>query len=291
MEWIDPVAETWQDTVRGIYEWAGEPGRKVEDFLHGKFLGHPLHPMMVHLPIGAWMLAAVLDLFSAFPVARYAADLSILVGLIAAIPAVLTGSTDYYVYGDKSIRRIGGLHALLNLLAFFIYAIALGLRHEGARGFGLFLSYTGFVVLSMSGYLGGLLVYEKRIGANHAPEPEDESAPDDFVWVTSMDQLPENKPTRVRVQDVNVVLVRQGEVVFAMADACAHMGASLAEGKLEEGCLVCPWHESKFRLRDGACLNGPSVFNQPKFPVRIDNGQVWIKAVRTLTPTSRIQML
>lgn len=237
------------------------------------------------------MLAAILDLFSAFPIARSAADLAILVGLIAAIPALLTGSTDFYVYGDKSIQRIGGLHALLNLLAFFLYAMALGLRHEGARGFGLIFSYTGFLALSVSGYLGGLLVYEKRIGSNHAPEPEDEAAPDDFVWVTSMDQLPENAPTRVRVQDVNVVLVRQGEQVFAMADACAHMGASLADGKLEAGCLVCPWHESKFRLADGACISGPSVFDQPKFPVRIDQNQVWIKAVRTLSPNSRIQMM
>lgn len=286
MAWIDPVADLLQGTVSKAYRAMGKTGERIERVLHGEFLGHPLHPVTVHLPIGAWTLAALLDPWGGSLAARMGADLAVAVGVIAALFSAVTGATDYYPYGDASVRRIGGLHAMLNWAAIVLYALSWWGRAEGARDLARFLSYVGFVNLAFSGYLGGLLVYEKRIGANHAPIVEDETAPDGWTAVAKLADLQEAKPTRANAGDVPLVLVRQGETVHAMAWACSHQGGPLDEGQVENGCLSCPWHQTAFRLTDGEPVSGPGVFPQPVYPIRIVNGNVEVNANDPVFPTS-----
>lgn len=280
MAWIDRLASPIQNLVSKIYKAKSMKG--VERFFHGAFVGHPLHPALVHLPIGCFTLAAITDLFIFNPTAAAVSDVAIWVGVIAAIPAALAGFTDWFPYGDTSVRRIGGLHMLLNLAAVALYLISLAFRATDSYGADVFFGYLGFIAVGFSGYLGGVLAYEKRIGTDHAPQPEDEAAPEQFIAVMRMSDLEEGKPTKARIQDVPIVLVKRANKVYAMAHACAHEGGPLSEGEFKNDCLICPWHGSAFRLRDGAVVAGPSVYPQPTFPTRIRNGFVEVLAVRQL---------
>ena len=89
---------------------------------------------------------------------------------------------------------------------------------------------------------------------------------------------PEGEPRRVEADGTAVLLVRQGENLYALAETCAHMGGPLSEGKLEDGCVICPWHGSRFALDDGRVLDGPSTFPQPRLETRVRDGQIEVKA-------------
>ncbi len=296
MAWIDRVAVPLQKAVEHTYRSLGDTGTKVEEFLHGKFLGHPLHPVTVHLPIGAWVLAAILDPWGGSVAARAAADAAVGFGVFGAIVASITGATDFYPYGDASVRRIGGLHAILNWLAIALYALSMICRVDDARDLARVLSYLGFAAVSASGYLGGLLVYEKRIGVNHASLVEDETAPEEWTKVAKLSELPEGLPFRTSVGDIPLVLVRRGDRVDALANACSHQGGPLGEGHVANGCIECPWHGTRFSLETGEAVSGVGVFPQPKYPVRIENGDVQVAAImpevplEVETPTGRASL-
>jgi len=78
-------------------------------------------------------------------------------------------------------------------------------------------------------------------------------------------------------QDTPILLVRQGECLFALADTCSHFGASLSEGKLAGDSIVCPYHASRFSLKDGKVLDGPAVHAQPCLEVRAREGQIEVR--------------
>jgi nitrite reductase/ring-hydroxylating ferredoxin subunit len=84
-------------------------------------------------------------------------------------------------------------------------------------------------------------------------------------------------PTHAEVDGVPVLLSRSNGRVVALADRCTHRGAPLHEGKIEDGCIVCPWHASRFRLTDGSVVRGPATRPQPGFEVRIVAGRVEIR--------------
>src|SRR4051794_17572021 len=60
-DWLEPVGDTLQSAISDLYESGGEAGRKVEDFFHGTWMGHPLHAAVTDVPIGAWTSAVVMD--------------------------------------------------------------------------------------------------------------------------------------------------------------------------------------------------------------------------------------
>src|ERR671916_3236474 len=64
----------------------------LKDLLHGTWLGHPLHPVLVQVPVGSWISAGVLDLV---PRLRPAATFLIGTGVAAAVPASLSGAADW----------------------------------------------------------------------------------------------------------------------------------------------------------------------------------------------------
>jgi nitrite reductase/ring-hydroxylating ferredoxin subunit len=74
-----------------------------------------------------------------------------------------------------------------------------------------------------------------------------------------------------------VLLTREpGGKVVAMADRCTHRGGPLHEGWLEDGCVVCPWHESAFDL-DGAVVRGPATRPQLVYETLERDGQVLVR--------------
>jgi Ferredoxin subunits of nitrite reductase and ring-hydroxylating dioxygenases len=78
-----------------------------------------------------------------------------------------------------------------------------------------------------------------------------------------------------------VLMVRRNGTLHAIGNTCSHAGGPLNEGKLEGDVIECPWHGSKFCVRDGNVKSGPATFPQPLFDVRESGGTV---EVSLLTP-------
>src|SRR5438132_268742 len=161
-----PIAEPLSKAVRGAYEAAGDAGRRLKNAAHGTWLGHPVHPVFTDVPLGAWMTAMVLDVAEDATGDRgygRAADVAIGFGLAGAAGAAVTGLTDWSeTYG--SAKQLGLAHGLINIAATTLYATSLGLRRNGARGAGRGFSLAGLLAVCAGAYIGGTLVYGKRIG-------------------------------------------------------------------------------------------------------------------------------
>jgi len=255
--WLDATADTLQPSVKRFFETLGPGGRGVKNFLHGTWLGHPLHPVMTDIPLGAWTATLLLDAMGdrrgQSGVAR-AADASLVLGLAGALGSAVTGLTDWSET-DARPRRIGVAHAVLNASATLLFAGSLLCRGRGSRGAGRGLAATGYLAMIAAAYLGGELVYHEQIGVDHSSGRE---MPEKFTPVLPLSELPEGELKRVRYKDTPLLLVRRGDRIFALAETCAHLGGPLAEGKLVGNTVVCPWHASQFELESGRVVNGPS---------------------------------
>lgn len=277
-EWLGPVADGLQTAMAKVYAPSGAAGQKVADFLHGVWLGHPLHPVLTDIPLGAWTAAAALDLMEAVGGRTElgpGADAAVGVGLLGALGAAASGLTDWYLLrANKSTQRVGAAHAMLNVTATALYAASWCLRRRGRRGTGQAVGWLGYGVVCAAAYLGGALVYEQKIGADHATR---EGLPPDFVPALPDAELPEDQPTRVEVNGVKVLLVRRNGRISALGELCSHLGGPLADGKLEGNCVICPWHYSKFDLSSGEVVDGPATFPQPCFETRVRDGQIEVR--------------
>ncbi|HSP35362.1 MAG TPA: Rieske 2Fe-2S domain-containing protein, partial [Thermoanaerobaculia bacterium] len=141
---------------------------------------------------------------------------------------------------------------------------------------GIAFSLAGYAIASASAYLGGHLVFGEQIGVDHTATP-DRGQPEKFTPVIRDDELKERKPVRVDVGDTAVLLVRIDGEVYALANTCTHLGGPLNEGPLEGDSIRCPWHGSRFCLTDGAVLDGPAVYDERVFDVRVRNGQIEVR--------------
>ncbi len=276
--WLDALGEPLQRGVTDAFAAGGSVGRQVKNFLHGTWLGHPLHPALTDVPVGAWTAALVLDGLESIGGRKDVgpgADAAVAVGLAGAVGAALAGLADWQHTGGES-RRTGLVHGLLNVGAAALYTTSLLMRRRGARAAGRRLASAGYAVAFASTYLGGDLVYRQRIGVNHAAAP----LPDDFVPVLADADLPEGEPRRAHAGGTPVLLVRRNGRIHALAETCAHLGGPLAEGRLVDGSVVCPWHGSRFDLEDGRVLDGPATYPQPCLETRVRDGRIEVRASR-----------
>ena len=140
----------------------GLPGsRAVEDLASGTPIGHPMHPLLVAIPLGSWTSAIVFDLVGDAEGARRLTGL----GVLSAVPAMITGHSDWS-YTDGGERRVGFVHAALNNVAVYAYAGSWLARRSGRRGLGIGLSVLGGVALTGGGWLGGHLAYAMGVGVD-----------------------------------------------------------------------------------------------------------------------------
>ncbi len=277
-EWLDKPAEQLQNAVSRTFEAAGEASIPMRNFLHGVWQGHPLHPAITDLPLGAWTAAVAmdaLDVMSGGDGLARGADTAIAIGLVGAVGAAASGLTDYHVLNETRPKRIGAMHALLNVAATGFFAASLIARGRNRRDIGRGLSLVGFGITGLSAFLGGKLVYEEHIGVDHAPSEGD--LPKEWTPVIKAEKLKEGKPLKVMVHGVPICVVRQHGQIYAIADLCSHLGGPLHEGRLEGCSIRCPWHGSRFSLEDGSVQEGPSVFTQPVFETREQGEQVEIR--------------
>jgi nitrite reductase/ring-hydroxylating ferredoxin subunit/uncharacterized membrane protein len=260
---LDSTVAVGQRAARWI-----RPGR-ARDALHGVWLGHPLHPLLVQLPVGMWLSASALDLLA--PRADTAARRLVAAGLAASAPAVAAGAVDWSEQHEQQMR-VGVVHALANSLAIGLYGASLIARKPGA-GRGLRLA--GLAAVGLGGVLGGHISFRLAGGANHA-EPIPHIVEPGWHHLATWDELPDGKPVRKMVGEVPVVAVRTGSQVHVLADRCSHMSGPLSDGELADGCLTCPWHGSVFRLADGSVARGPATAPQPTFQTRVVAGAVQV---------------
>ncbi|MET0620670.1 MAG: DUF2231 domain-containing protein [Thermoanaerobaculia bacterium] len=141
---------------------------------------HPIHPMLVPIPIGAFFIALIGDiLHTSRPEDPFWYDLSftcIGIGLLFALVAAVFGAIDYLSLKMSSRAfRLASWHAVLNLSMALCYAASFLLRRHNAAlqpghwppAFGFALA--GFGILGVSGWIGGKLAYEHRIGVLEEP--------------------------------------------------------------------------------------------------------------------------
>jgi nitrite reductase/ring-hydroxylating ferredoxin subunit/uncharacterized membrane protein len=260
------------DKLQGAVQVAAQP-QAVEDLLHGVWLGHPLHPALVQLPIGAFVSAAVLDLV---PGGRKGATTLIAVGTASATPAIAAGLVDWSQM-TKDRRRVGLVHATANAVALGFYVGSLLARLSGRPARGRALAFAGLSMASAGAYLGGHLAYSQGGGMNHAA-PEVARLPEDWTAVAQLAELAEGKTIVRKIDDVPILLYRDGQRVTALIERCAHETGPLGEGEIvgtgADACVVCPWHGSTFRLSDGVVVHGPAANDQPVLRSRVRAGVV-----------------
>ncbi|MFF5638802.1 Rieske 2Fe-2S domain-containing protein [Streptomyces sp. NPDC012825] len=264
---LDGSAERLGEVVRAI------PLGRGRDALHGRWLGHPVHPVMVQVPIGAWFSAAVLDLM---PGQRRAAGALIGVGLAAAAPAAVAGWVDWAELRRRQMR-VGLVHAAANATGVGLYTASLVARARGRTLRGKALAFAGLTAVGVGGAIGGHLAYRQGSGVNRAASVPDLVEPG-WHALGQVADLPLGQAVRRHVGDVPVLVVRESaDRVHVLADACSHAAGPLSRGTIEDGCVRCPWHGSVFRLEDGWNVKGPATAPQPSFDTRVVGGRLEVR--------------
>jgi nitrite reductase/ring-hydroxylating ferredoxin subunit len=274
-DWLDRAASSVQEFVRGIFS-VSEAGLAIKDVLHGTWLAHPLHAVTTDVAIGAWTTAGVLDILDSANGREPsgASTAAVAVGLAGAAASAASGFADWSETSGYQ-KKLGIVHASLNVTAVLLYSGSLASRIAGSHPFGRVLAGLGFGTVLVSSYLGGDLAY--RLGTQVDRNAWARSLRD-FTPVMAEAELQPEKPTRVEAKGVRIMLVRQAGQIFALGDTCAHQGCSLAKGHLQGDTIVCSCHGSTYRLEDGTAIRGPAVYPQPSFEVRTAAGQIEVKS-------------
>jgi nitrite reductase/ring-hydroxylating ferredoxin subunit/uncharacterized membrane protein len=258
---LDPAAAAAQKVTGAL-----PPGR-LKDLLSGSDLGHPVHPLLVTLPIGAFSSAVALDLTGNPVAARRLIGL----GILSSLPTAVTGASDWSDTLDAE-RRVGLLHAALNSVALSAFAASWVLRRSPGRG--KVTALMGLSVLSASGWLGGHLSYAMGVGVDttaFSPPPTD------WTDVCEAAELSDERPTAFTVDGLPVLLISRAGSIDAIVNRCTHRGAPLDEGSLVGDCIECPWHGSRFRLTDGMVERGPASRPQPVLETRVEGIRVQVR--------------
>jgi len=250
------------------------PAGRLKDLLSGTPIGHPAHPMLVTVPIGAWLSANILDVVGGGQ-SRAAARRLVAVGTAAALPAALSGASDWsYTMGAE--RRVGLVHAAANWAAIALYGSSWNARRKGRYTRGAGLAVLGAAAVGFGGWLGGHLSYSIGVGVDTTAFM---MGPTEWTDALAESDLVDGRPVNAMVGIVPVLIVRRAGHVFALGDRCTHRGGPLHEGDVVGDCIQCPWHSSRFNLSDGRVVQGPATRPQPRFQARIVDGRVQVRQV------------
>ena len=272
----------------------------LKDLLEGKPLRHPIHPMLVHFPIGFLVLSFLLDLVSmAFPEVPnlvrgsfYAMLLGIITALLAAVP----GFVDYSdIRRDHPGKATASRHMTLNLMVVAIYGINLWIRSSALSDPKIslppfLLSIIGIGLLSVSGYLGGRLVYDQGIAVGRhkrrTATPQDtlhlstgylaSGGEITFVPVPDAEQLGNGETLRVEIDKLVMTIARIDNQLYGFQEFCTHRFGPLSEGSFHGFNVQCPWHNSCFDIRTGKVTNGPAKVDLKTFKIEMRDGKVGV---------------
>jgi nitrite reductase/ring-hydroxylating ferredoxin subunit/uncharacterized membrane protein len=262
----------------GAERVAGAVGRvshrpPISSALGGSWLGHPVHPVLTDLPIGFWTSAVVLDLVGGRS-RRPATQFLVGLGVLSALPTALTGLADWSDTAGKT-RRVGVAHALFNSAGLAAFTMSWWARRRGHHGRAVLSAVTGSAAAAVAASLGGHLVYRTGTGVDvnaFEPGPEDWTALDaDLRPIAGLDG------GDATAGGVPLLVSRVNDRWRAIGARCSHRGGPLAEGTVDDDCVVCPWHQSRFRLDDGTVVNGPATAPQPSYEVREEDGRLLVR--------------
>jgi nitrite reductase/ring-hydroxylating ferredoxin subunit/uncharacterized membrane protein len=271
VEQIDSL-DTAAAALAKAVERAAPAGSSVNETLSGTDFGHPLHPPFTDVVIGAWTGAVALDWLGGKR-GSPAADWLVALGALWALPTATTGLNDWATLDGPS-RRLGLVHGTTNVVAIELFVTSWLARRAGRRFLGRLLALVGYGAVSLGGYLGGHLSFRRGVGVDHTAFLE---APEDWTAVADEASVRESEPLLVTSAGVEIVLVRERGSLYGLLERCAHQGGPLHEGRIEDGCIVCPWHSSRYRLSDGVAVSGPTAHPQPAVQVRVRDGKVEVR--------------
>ncbi len=100
----------------------------------------------------------------------------------------------------------------------------------------------------------------------------------EFESVGTVDEFEDNVGRAVPVDGRMVAVFRKGDQWHAIDDLCPHMGASLAEGFVEENTVTCPWHAWRFCIKDGTWEDNPRV-KVDCFEVKVEDNEVFVREI------------
>jgi nitrite reductase/ring-hydroxylating ferredoxin subunit/uncharacterized membrane protein len=282
-EGLDPVIETAAGVVNSVIR-----KRRLRDLLHGVPFGHPVHPVAVHIPLGAWVSAGILDLV---PGNSRASRTLVGVGVLSVIPTAIAGYTDWSDLHPEQMR-VGIVHAFGNAAATMLYAASFVLRSSGRTTAGKTTGYLGLTAVIAAGWLGGHLSYRLAAGANHA-EDVPHRFPQGWQDVAAFDELPDGELVERVIGEVPLAVLRRGAKVDVVSGLCTHLSGPLTQGELIEPsleedadgnwiggsnatglCVSCPWHGSVFSLETAEVVHGPATAPLSRFETRIAEGRV-----------------
>lgn len=269
----------------------------IKSLLRGKWFGQALHPYLVHLPIGLYVLSLILDIFSLSvadgnPFVR-AAFYTMLVATIAALLAAPSGIVDWLdIRADDPARQIGIYHMTLNLMLVAVYGVNLVLRSNelwvaATQPQWLGMSLLGVLLLGASGYLGGKMVYEHGTGVGRHRRRG--RTPDDTIRISAnrshesmtavipADRILDNQTLRVQINGVVLAIAKVDGKIQAFQDYCTHRYGPLSEGHFCEGKVICPWHGSKFDMSSGTVVDGPAKVRLRTFRTEVREGVLYVE--------------
>jgi nitrite reductase/ring-hydroxylating ferredoxin subunit/uncharacterized membrane protein len=267
---LDPAA----DRAAALLAKPLESSPSVRSALSGTAGGHPLHPVLVAVPIGSWLGAGYLDLTGGES-GRAAASKLVGLGIAAAVPAALTGANDW-IYTQGAERRVGFVHAVGNYVALGLYTGSWFARRQQRLALGKALAAAGALTISVTGWLGGHLSYARGVGVDTTAF---QVASTEWTDTLAEADLVDDQPTLVYDDKVPVMLIRTDGRLYAIADRCSHRGGPLHEGTFADGCIECPLHHSIFRVCDGQVLAGPATRSQQSYEVRTQYGVIQLRHI------------
>ncbi|OBG54036.1 MULTISPECIES: Rieske 2Fe-2S domain-containing protein [unclassified Mycobacterium] len=280
-EWLDRPSYRFEHLLSFAFNGLGGARDSVTNALHGVWLGHPVHPPLASLTSGALGTTVALDALSLLPgrpatevrdASRFASR-ALGLGILASIGSAVTGVTDWQ-HTHESDRRVGAVHGVVNLVATGLYARSWWDRRRGRHGRGIALTALGYGITVAGSYLGGALVFESGIGIDQSGARLRKAEWTPVLPASSLN----GKPVRVEVDGVGLVVcqTRPGEVA-AFGELCPHLAAPMADGWIDRGRLVCPWHGSWFAAESGDVLRGPAAAPLPCYEARLVNGMVEVR--------------
>jgi nitrite reductase/ring-hydroxylating ferredoxin subunit len=235
--------------------------------------------VMVLVPTGAWISAALLDLM---PGQERPARTLVGAGVLAVAPSALAGFADWSATHEQQ-KRTGLVHSAANLVGTALYGASYLQRLRGRQTSAKVLSFAGLGAVGLGGFIGGHLAYRQAVGANHAEDVPHLVSPG-WHEVTRLDALPEGELTGLDLDGQPLVALRRGDEVEVLSSVCSHLSGPLSEGELVtdagkpgEACVSCPWHDSVFSMRTGEVVHGPATSPQPRFDTRVVDGTVEVR--------------
>lgn len=250
---------------------------------------HPIHPILITFPIAFFIGTLVLDVLFYIQDEEKYRNLAVMLslagigsGLLAAVPGLI--DFIFTVPPESSAKKRAAKHGVLNATVIVLFIIALSVRDDSNRNefIVLGLEVVAVILLFISGWLGGTLVYRNQIGVDPRYANAGKWKEKYFtkgmtrLEVCASDELEVDQMKLIHIGKKRIAIARTKEGYRAFDDRCPHRGGSLAGGAMICGTVQCPWHGSQFNANDGKVVAGPATDKIQTYPLTESNGKVYL---------------